>query len=73
MAMCVCLSQIETGRMELDFGMGTSFDLSYTVLRKFGYSQKKLWHVPLWNLVLDSRLGKFHLGTLIVAMYCQHK
>ena len=40
MAMCVCLSQIETGRMELDFGMGTSFDLSYTVLRKFGYSQK---------------------------------
>jgi len=58
MALCLCLSasvtshcSIETGeRIELVWGMGASFHLSYTVLKgNSGISSNK--GTPLWNFV----------------------
>ena len=53
-------SSIETAeQVQLVFGMGASFDLSYTVISKFGYPQKfKIGVLPLetlpQTLVLDN-------------------
>jgi len=62
-AMSVCLYVTSwycietTGRIELVFGTEASFQLSHTVIRKFGHLQApKLGYTFLWNFVSDSGL-----------------
>jgi len=54
---------------ELVFGMGASFDLTYTVMRKFGYLQNK--GPSLWNFAPNSGLTE-NFATASRSR-CQHK
>jgi len=71
MALCLCLSvtsrcSVETdGRIGLLFGMGASFDLSYTVLKGNSVISKNKG-TSLWNFVLNSGLRKFRHSISIV-------
>jgi len=75
LAMGLCLSArlsvtsrcpIETAeRIELVFGMWTSFNLSYTVLKGNTVISKNKG-TSLWNFVVKSGLGKFRHGISIV-------
>jgi len=71
LSVCVCLSvtsrsSIETAeRIELVFGTGVSFHLSYTVLKGIsGISKNK--GASLWNFVRNFNLRKICFSILIV-------
>jgi len=69
-APCLCLSlvggcSVETAdQIGLVFSMGASFDLSYTLLRKFSIFKNK--GTSLWNFAPNSGLRKFRHSISIV-------
>jgi len=59
------VSYLTAERIELVFGMWTSFNLSYTVLKGNSVISKNKG-TSLWNFVVKSGLGKFRHGISIV-------